>query len=149
MTRIIGAAAAAALLAAAAFPAQVEVWNNTWREHVEPETKATMAPYSAAMVTVVDADQLARVQSNLETLNLVNAWPEPAGLFLRIPEDVSQEAAAASDETGAPPPGGGTAPAEGAATTTDAGTSAGPAEPAAADAATAPKAAANKATAKK
>lgn len=109
-------AAAVAALAASAFPAQAEVWNNTWRAHVEPETKVVIEPYKAALVTIADADQLARVVSNLEVLNAINEWTEPGGLYLRLPEaaaeaqtggEVPADGIASTD---APPLGGGPAP---------------------------------------
>lgn len=74
--------AVAALAATAAFPVTLRLANNTWRDAVEPETATVVPPYSFAEVTFTSADQLRRVESNVETHNLVNQWQEDAGLFI-------------------------------------------------------------------
>mgnify|MGYP000435054904 CR=1 FL=1 len=74
--------AASALAAAAPFPMLVRVWNNTWREAVEPETLTVVPPYKYVDVEFKNGDQLVRAQSNCEVNNLVNKWEPPAGLFL-------------------------------------------------------------------
>lgn len=73
------------MAAIAAFPAQMVLRNNTWREHIDPETRTVVGPYSQAEVVIANADQLARVVSNTDQLNVINEWPEPAGLFIETP----------------------------------------------------------------
>jgi hypothetical protein len=77
-------AALAAAGAALAFPAQVELHNNHFRMAVEPETSAEVQPYSHALVTVRDADQLKRMVCNIEQLNGLNGFAEDVGLTVVV-----------------------------------------------------------------
>lgn len=84
-------AAVAALAASAAFPMTLRVWNNTWRDAVEPETATVVPPYGFKDVTFTSGDQLTRVNSNVEMHNAVNQWARPAGLFICLPKESEEE----------------------------------------------------------
>lgn len=79
--------AVAALIATATFPTTVRLWNNSWRDAVEPETLTVVPAYGHADVVFTSADQLKRANSNVETHNLVNQWVAPAGLFFVEPAE--------------------------------------------------------------
>lgn len=87
-------AAVAALAATAVFPLTLRLRNETWRDAVEPETATVVPPYSFAPITFTSADQLKRVESNVEVHNAVNLWQPPAGLFLCSTEDIAEPAPA-------------------------------------------------------
>jgi hypothetical protein len=71
--------------AAVEWPLKLTLWNNNHLLGVEPETSVTAQPYGKADITIKDADQFARVASNIEQLKAVNEWPEGVGLHLLAP----------------------------------------------------------------
>lgn len=110
--RITSLAVMAAALAAsgAAYPVQAELHNTAWRPAVEPETCTEVPGEGSAAVTIRDADQLQRVLSNIEQLNVLAGWPDGVGLAVELPgvteADLQLAAMAAAERESAPPAAG-------------------------------------------
>lgn len=100
ITSLAAFALALGAAAATAYPVTVQFENNTWRVAVEPETATEIAPYTSVFVVINDVDQLARILSNMASLNSLAGWGAGAGLFVVLP---GAQAAAPAD---VPPEGG-------------------------------------------
>ncbi len=100
MQHIKSVAAMAAAMAAASlsYPVRATIGNTVWRGFIEPELGASVPGEGRVEVSIRDADQLQRVLTNIEQLNLVNQIPESDGLSLlfEVPQPNDPAAAEAA-----------------------------------------------------
>ena len=88
--------AAAMLASAAAFPVEVEVRNSVWRNMVEPESGVEVPGSGSVKFSVRDADQLQRMLTNVDQINVAFQWPEGEGLSIHFGADADDGVTAAA-----------------------------------------------------